>query len=55
MGIIDALFWPGHCNEEFERITANNPLVIDWRTVRAFFRVVMLLLLWPALLVWWLV
>jgi hypothetical protein len=53
--LIDALFWPGHCQDEFNRITDGQPLVIDWRTVRAFCRVMVLMLALPALLVWWLV
>lgn len=51
---IDLLFWHGHCHEEYARVTANAPLVIDWRTVRGFCRVMALLLALPALLVWWL-
>ena len=53
--LIDALFWPGHCQDEFNRITDGQPLVIDWRTVRAFCRVMVLMLALPALLVWWLI
>ena len=52
---IDLLFWPGHCREDYLRVMIGEPLVIDWRTVRAFSRVMALLMIWPALLVWWMV
>lgn len=51
---IDLLFWPGHCQEEYERVMLNQPLFIDYRMFRAFLRVMALLLAAPALLFWWL-
>ena len=55
MRLINALFWRGHCQNDYNRIMDGQPLVIDWRTVRAFCRVMVLLLALPALLVWWMI
>ena len=55
MRLIDALFWHGHCQDDYNRIVDGQPIVIDWRTVRAFCRVMVLMLALPALLVWWMV
>jgi hypothetical protein len=53
--LIDWLFWPGHCRQDYQRILAGKPLVVDWRTVWAACRILALPLAGLVALVgWWL-
>jgi hypothetical protein len=53
--IIDWLFWPGHCAEDYARIVAGQPLVVDWRTVWAACRILALPIAGLIVLLWWLI
>lgn len=51
--IIDAIFWRGHCEQDYRRILAGAPLdTSDWRLVWAVARLLALWLAAPAALVW---
>jgi RNA:NAD 2'-phosphotransferase (TPT1/KptA family) len=47
--VIDALFWPGHCREDYARIMADEPLVVEWRHVWATARVLAILAICAAI------
>ncbi|MCA3519342.1 MAG: hypothetical protein IOC87_04005 [Rhodobacter sp.] len=52
--IIDAIFWRGHCEQDYRRILAGAPLdTSDWRLVWAVARLLLLLLAPLAVLAWW--
>jgi hypothetical protein len=42
MAIIDAIFWRGHCEQEWRRVREGRDLVIGWRTVGAVVRLLAL-------------
>jgi hypothetical protein len=48
--VIDWLFWSGHCAEDYARIVAGEPLVVEWRMVWAALRVLALIALGPAVI-----
>jgi len=54
VAVIDAIFWRGHCAEDYRRIVEDRPLdTAQWRLVWAVARLLLVLLGPPIGLAWW--